>query len=162
MSGCWCQSLPEVVSGYLGQSRLLYVRNPCCRRLHVSCSNWGARSAILSYWDRESASAKAFSLVDTHLASKSKSYSEASSRHLCSKFMDPPRMVRLETACAEALLSTWIISVILFHSLPQCRSTCSTARISWVLMCSLPQAGESGMGIENADPGPGWAWFCLI
>ena len=115
----------------------------------------GARSAILSYWDRKSASAKEYSLVDIHLSSKSKSYSEASIRQLRSRFMDPSQMVRLETACVTALLSTWITSVMPFHSLPQCRSTCSTARIFCVLMCSVPWTRDSRIGIENADPGPG-------
>ena len=81
----------------MGQSRLLYVRNPRYWRLRVGCTKYGARSAILSYWARESVLAKAFSLIDTHRASKSKSYLEASSWHLPSTFMDLSRMVQLET-----------------------------------------------------------------
>ena len=148
--GRWGESPPEIVGCCLRQSRFASVRNPRCRRLDVGRSNCGARSAILLYSDRESASAKAFSLVEIHFASKSKSYSLASSKHRRRTCIEDPRIVLFDIAWAPALLSTWIRSAFPFQCGPPCSSTCSTARTSWVLMCSLPLVRDCGSRILNA------------
>jgi len=154
--------VPKVVGSYLRESRFLYVRNPRCGRLHVGCSNCGARSAILLYSDRESASARAFSFVlGIHNASTSKSHSLASNKHLLKTCMDAPRIVRLAIPWDTALLSTCITSVFPFHFEAQCSRTCLKARIYCVLICSLPLAMERGIGIENPELGAGCFWLWL-
>jgi len=65
----------------------------------VRDSNCGAMSAIRLVSTRDNASAKAFSLVEAHLASRSKSNSVARRRYLRKTCIDAPRILRLVSPC---------------------------------------------------------------
>ena len=137
---------------------MLNVGNPPLRWLELGDINCGAMSATFWYSNCESASAKAFSLVEIHQAYKSKSYSVARSRHLRRTCIDAPRIILLASASTTPGLSMCMMSAFPFHSLHQCKRICSTTRISCVLMCSRNFVKIYGKAMVNADCACGWGW----
>jgi len=132
-----------------------YVKNPRSRRLVVGYTSCGARLVILSKSKCESSSAKAWSFVDIHSVSISRSCSAAIRRQRLSTFIVAPRIVPLVIPCTKMRLSMCITFFLPFQYLPQYSRACSTAWISLVFMCSQVLDRYREIDMVKTAPGNG-------